>query len=92
MPKIVTANRLGDGQVVFLTGTAAWSARLADAAVADDDAFAAELLAAGEQAERDCAVVGPYLIEVTGRGDTLRAVAIRESIRANGPTVAYGPR
>lgn len=91
MTRIVTANRLGDGQVVFLTAGGNWSTAIDNSVLAEDDAFAEELLAIGERAERDCQVIGPYLIEVRHKAGAIEAVAIRESIRANGPTVAYGP-
>ncbi|MDJ0928393.1 MAG: DUF2849 domain-containing protein [Gammaproteobacteria bacterium] len=91
MTQVLTANRLGDGQVVFLTADGNWSTAIGDSLVAADDAFAEELLALGQRAERECEVIGPYLIEVRQEAGTIEAVAIREAIRANGPTVAYGP-
>ena len=90
MTQIVTANRLGDGQVVFLTADGNWSTAIGDSVVAEDDAFAEELLALGQRAERDCEVIGPYLIDVRRKGGVIEAVAIREAIRASGPTIAYG--
>jgi len=90
MTQALTANRLGDGRVVFLTSTGDWSADLGAARTADDVDDQAELNAIGEQAEADCVIVGPYLIEVRISNGTIEAVEIRESIRAKGPTVQAG--
>lgn len=85
--RIVTANRLGDGAVVFLCDGGRWSERVADAVTAVNDAAAAELM---QTAERDVAarrVVGPYLIEAVIEGGALQPLRLRELIRARGPTV-----
>jgi hypothetical protein len=79
MTRVLTANRLDDGRVVFLAPGGHWSPDLKDALIARDDATAAQLGAAGAQAEAGCAVIGPYLIEVR-----------QEAIRAAGPTVQAG--
>lgn len=90
MLQVLTANRLGDGRVVFLTPEGDWSPALNDALTVTDEDAAAELSAVGGIAERDCAVTGPYLIDVTESDAGIRALAIREAIRANGPTIAAG--
>ncbi len=84
--RIVTANRLSDGLVVYLNG-AGWSERIDDAGVAGDDAAADRLLARAEGPEQAVRVVGPYLIEVTRGAAVPRPVRHRETIRARGPTV-----
>jgi len=84
--KIVTANRLDDGLVVYLNG-AGWSERIEDARIAGDDAAADGLLARAEGPGQEIRVIDPYLIEVA-RGDAApRPVSYRETIRAQGPTV-----
>lgn len=88
MLQIVTANRLRDGRVVFLTASSQWSESVTESAVAADEDAATRLLAVGDEAERRCEVIAPYLIEV--EGPTLRPVAMREAIRAKGPTVLDG--
>lgn len=83
----VTANRLHDGQVVYLAPNSGWSDRLADAATADDPEAAASLLA---KAERDVArriVVGPYLFDVAVEAGTVTPLGQREAIRAKGPSI-----
>lgn len=83
----ITANRLLDGFVIYLTPDGGWSERLADAAVADGkDAEAALLAVAAAQAKAGT-VIGPYAFKV----DTADGVPIplgqRESIRTLGPSV-----
>jgi hypothetical protein len=90
MLRVLTANRLGDGRVVFLTTTGDWSPDLNAACTAEDDDAAAELMAVGELAETNCVVTGPYLIDVTNDQGEIRAAAIREAIRATGPTITAG--
>lgn len=84
--RIVTANRLSDGLVVYLDG-AGWSERIEDARVAADDAAADGLLARAEAPGQEVRVIGPYLIEVTRAAFGTRPVSHREAIRAQGPTV-----
>ena len=84
--RIVTANRLDDGLVVYLNG-AGWSERIDDARIAGDDAAADRLLARAEGPGQAVRVVDPYLIEVTREGAVPRPVRLREAIRARGPTV-----
>jgi hypothetical protein len=84
--KIVTANRLNDGLVVYLNG-AGWSERIEDARIAGDDAAADGLLAEAEGQGQEIRVIEPYLIEVAIEGAAPRPVSYREAIRAQGPTV-----
>ncbi len=84
--KIVTANRLDDGLVVYLNG-AGWSERIEDASIAGDDAAADGLLAEAEGQGQEIRVIEPYLIEVALEGAAPRPVSYREAIRAQGPTV-----
>jgi hypothetical protein len=88
--RIVTANRLDDGLVVYLNGAsggAGWSGRIGDARVARAEEDAAALLAEAEGPGQAVRVVDPYLIEVTRAGAVPRPVSHREAIRARGPTV-----
>jgi hypothetical protein len=85
--KMIIANRLTDGLVVFYTGGAGWSVGIADGVVIEDEAEAARLLAEAKADEDRCIVVDPNLIDVSIDGGSPRPVAIREAIRAFGPTV-----
>ncbi len=88
--RIVTANRLDDGLVVYLNGAsggAGWSGRIDDARVARSEEDATALLAQAQGPGQAVRVVDPYLIEVTREGAGPRPVRHREAIRARGPTV-----
>ena len=80
--KILTANRLEDGLVIYL-GEDEWSADIGTARKAYDDDQAAVLEYQGKQAAAHNEVADPYLIDLDDEGP----VRWRETIRANGPTV-----
>ena len=84
---MIIANRLNDGLVVFLTADGGWSVDIANGVVITGSAEEERLLAAAKADEAGCKVVDPNLIDVTVEGGSPRPVAIRESIRAFGPTV-----
>ena len=88
--KIVTANRLGDGAVVYLDADGGWSERLDNGWVALDQDEEAALLARAAQAEADLLIVGAYAMEVARLDDGLAPTSQRERIRSAGPTVAAG--
>ena len=85
--QILTANRLREGDVVYLTADDGWSTRFDDAMPLADDAAAKQLL---KQAERDVAarlIVAPYLMKVAEDAGRLTPLSQREAIRARGPSV-----
>ena len=83
----VTANRLADGIVVYLTADGGWSVSLQDAAVAEGKEAAEALLARAEPTVTGNMVVEPYLFEVAREASGIRAASVRETIRQAGPTV-----
>ena len=86
-PVVVTANRLGDGVVVYRTVGGAWTVRLDEAAVVSTAPAATELLA-GAVAD-DVAAVGAYVAPVkVGPDGRPEPGNLRESIRHAGPTIA----
>jgi hypothetical protein len=85
--KVATANRLGDGAVVFLTKTAKWSEYIDNAIVALEPQAAAALGEHGKVAEASNHVTGSYVIDVERRDGRVLPLHIRERIRALGPTV-----
>jgi hypothetical protein len=87
MPQMIIANRLRDGTVVFLAPNETWEPAIGSGAVIDDEAGAARLLAVAKRHEGECQVIDPQLIEVELRDGGPRPTAIREAIRAFGPTV-----
>ena len=88
--KVITANRLSDGLVVYLSGLG-WETKIAKAAVLS----ASDALEAGlDSARRAIAnreVVDVNAIDVAlGESRLPVPVRLRERIRAFGPTVPYG--
>ena len=87
--RIITANRLSDGVIVYLKMTesgASWVESVADATPLDE----ASIVKGKEIAEKDeaeCFVISAYDMEVTGRN---RPMSAREKVRAHGPSVKYG--
>ena len=87
MPQMIIANRLVDGAVVFMAPGGGWDTAIAAGAVIDDGAEADRLLAAAKHDEERCLVIDPNLIDVEVENGRVRPTAIREAIRAFGPTV-----
>jgi hypothetical protein len=86
MPKIVTANHLAAGDVVFLAESG-WTPNVDLALVADDEATLAEMEARGQAAEEANIVVGPYSVDVRREGSRVVPLHYREVMRTKGPTV-----
>jgi hypothetical protein len=92
MPKVICANRLADGIVVYAGRDGSWSERLNHAKIFASKAEAeAGLLIAQDDAKRNL-IVEPVVVEVTEDASGLRAVTLREAIRARGPTIDFLPR
>jgi Protein of unknown function (DUF2849) len=92
MPKVITANRLADGIVVYAGRDGSWFERLSQAKIfASKTEVEAALLVAQNDAKRNL-VVEPVVVEVTEDASGLRAVTLREAIRALGPTIDFLPR
>jgi sulfite reductase (NADPH) hemoprotein beta-component len=87
MPQMIIANRLRDGAVVFLAPSESWEPLIAAGAVIDAEADATRLMAVAKRHEGECRVIDPQLIEVEIKDGKPRPTAIREAIRAFGPSV-----
>ena len=85
--QIVTANRLLDGEVVYMTSSGDWSEDLTDSVVAQDTEDADDLLSKATTASQELVIVGPYLADVDMSEGKVVALSQREIIRATGPTV-----
>lgn len=85
--QVVTANRLDDGLVVFLTSDGRWSENINDARTAEGKEAAEALLAEASAPELDVVIVGPYLIDVERQGADLVPTKYREVLRTKGPSV-----
>ena len=85
-PVVITANRLGDGAVVYRAGDGTWTKDLAAAAVATTTLAALELL--GVAISDKLAVVDAYVAPVELTQQQVLPGNLREQIRSSGPTVA----
>jgi Protein of unknown function (DUF2849) len=87
MLRVISANRLRDGAVVYLGGQDRWVETFARAFTFEDEpAFEAGLLQARED-ERANVVLDIAPVDVVRDGAAIRPAHIRERIRAAGPTV-----
>ncbi len=87
MPDVITASRLADGIVVFQTADPGWSEDFNRAAVQPDAGATKAALARAQEDERRNLVVDPYAAAVEIRNGHVVPKALREAIRAAGPTV-----
>lgn len=83
-PKVVTANALIEGDVIYLTATDHWTRDLTQAEVLTDEAHAELRLieAIGRQDE----AVGAYLAEVREGPNGPEPAHFREDFRSRGPS------
>jgi len=84
IPKVVTANRLREGDVVYLTADDRWSLLHHEAELIDDEAHAQlRLLFAAAQ---KLYVVGAYLADAKPGANGPEPVHFREAFRTRGPS------
>ncbi len=85
--QVISANRLVDGLVVYMTGGGGWSERIADAQAVTGKEVGEVAMAAARVAEEARIIVEPYLIDIDESSGERRPTRYRELIRAKGPTV-----
>lgn len=83
-PKVVTANTLRSGEVVYLTAAGEWAPCHEAAELIEDEATAEARLAAA--LAQNTVVVGPYLADATPGATGPEPVHIREAFRTRGPS------
>jgi sulfite reductase (NADPH) hemoprotein beta-component len=88
--KVITANRLGDGIVVFLDDEGGWPVEIAKARILEDGPDLDGALAYAKEQHDARIIVEPYAIDVDVKDGVPVPVRLRELIRAQGPTVDYG--
>ncbi len=83
-PKVVTANALLEGDVIYLTEDDQWSRNLSEAELIEDPAHGdLRLLHAASQADT---VVGAYLADVRITESGPKPTHFREEFRTKGPS------
>jgi hypothetical protein len=86
MSEVISANRLIDGVVVFQAASG-WAEDLALAAVYGDSEATKAALDSARRDEANNLIVEAYPVVVEMRGGHYAPKALREAIRAAGPTV-----
>ena len=83
--QLVTGNRLWDGVVIYFTEAGTWSPAIDDALLVEDN-DAEALLAKAQQGPSPLPVIGAVLVEAARADGHVTPIALREHIRAMGPT------
>ena len=91
MSKIVTANTLATGTVVFLSQDGGWVDGVADARLFADAAAAEEGLAIGQRDAQHAIIVDPFVTDRNPEANGKPGMTLRDSIRAFGPTIKFLP-
>ena len=89
-PKVVTANRLIDGLVIFVADGPAWVTDIAEATVFEDGPALDEALAFGAAEVAARRIVDPYAVDIRIEDGKPVPERLREFIRARGPSVDFG--
>lgn len=84
--KILTANRLTDGEAVWLAPDHSWSSDITHAQIAHDKLVEEKLERAGKAAFLKNEVVDVALVDIGIVDGAIRPLRLRERIRAAGPT------
>lgn len=84
--KILTANRLTDGEAVWYAADGSWAETISAAELVGDKDGEARLEAIGKTAYENDEVVDVNLIDVSVVGGAIVPQRLRERIRAAGPT------
>ena len=83
--RVITANRLLDGEVVYKAKGNRWVTRVSQAQLLNDDTQCENALQWAAQQEEQCVTTGAYVIDVFCDKDIV-PVSLRETIRSQGPT------
>ena len=84
-PSVITANRLGDGAVVYRTPQHEWTTEIGSAAIVSNAAAATELLTPARADGNNA--VDVYVAPVKLENDSVLPGNLREQIRMRGPTI-----
>lgn len=83
-PKVITANALLEGDVVYFTEADSWTRHLSEAELIEDEAHAQLRLLDAERQQNQ--VVGVYLADVKQGVDGPEPTHFREDFRRTGPS------
>ncbi len=83
----ITANRLSDGSVVYLTPADNWSERIEECRRLHDPQAAEVMLSLANDLVAQNQVVSPYLFKINDRAGRPVPLSKREVLRTSGPSV-----
>lgn len=89
MLRVMSANRLADGTIVYLGPDGSWVTHIGEAARLTSDAASDAALAKARASVAANLVLDPLIIDVTDGAEGLRATTLRNAIRALGPTIKF---
>ena len=84
--KVLTANRLTDGEAVWYATDHSWAETIDNSEIARDKAGEEKLEAIGKAAFLNNEVVDVDMIDIQLVDGAIRPIRLREQIRASGPT------
>ena len=84
--KIITANRLLDGEVVWLGSKKLWVSNVNEANVLNSDEELENALSVAENAVSDRKIIEPYAVDVKNIDGDIEPLSVKEKIRTKGPT------
>lgn len=85
--KVITANMLAGGNVVYLAAGGSWDKQLANARIIENDDELARLNNVAQDALINGIIVGPYAMDAAVSTSGPQPLSKREQIRASGPTI-----
>ena len=91
MSKVITANLLATGRVVFLGANGTWVETVGDAIGYIDDATAEDGLAQARRDQDRALIIEPFVTTRGSEHDGRPAMTLRDTIRAFGPTITFQP-
>ena len=89
MQQIISANRLTDGLVVYLGAYGEWVTDIAAATVFDTEEGREAAKAKAQHALTANFIIDPLVVDITDGGGARRATTLRNTIRAQGPTINF---
>ncbi len=89
MMRVLSANRLRDGIIVYLSPSGEWRPQIGEAALFTTEEASEAALAKARAAVTANLIVDPLIVDVTESPKGRKALSLRNSIRALGPTVNF---
>ncbi|HEY1736487.1 MAG TPA: DUF2849 domain-containing protein [Methylovirgula sp.] len=89
MLQVLSANRLRDGIIVYLSPSGDWRPQIGEAALFSSKEASEAALAKAHAAVAANLVIDPLIVDVTESPKGRTALSLRNSIRALGPTVKF---